>query len=74
MMQDYLNQELTSDREIKKIPASTYMYNKLKVRGLLIECGFLSNASERTLLQSSKYQEKVAQAIADALVKYFTTF
>ena len=72
VMQDYLNQELTSDREIKKIPASTYMYNKLKVRGLLIECGFLSNASERTLLQSSKYQEKVAFSIANALVKYYS--
>ena len=48
------------------------MYNKLKVKGILIECGFLSNEDERTLLQSSKYQEKVAEAIAKAVVKYYS--
>ena len=72
VMQEYLNQELKGDREIKKIPSSTYMYNKLKVKGILIECGFLSNEDERTLLQSSKYQEKVAKAIAKAVVKYYS--
>ena len=71
-MQEYLNQELKANREVKKIPSSTYMYNKLKIKGLLIECGFLSNASERNLLQNSKYQEKVAKSIADALVKYYS--
>ena len=49
----------------------TYMYNKLKIKGVLIECGFLSNASERNLLQSEEYQEKVAVSIADAIVKYY---
>lgn len=72
VMQEYLNKELQANREVKKIPASTYMYNKLKIKGLLIECGFLSNASERNLLQNSKYQEKVAKSIADALVKYYS--
>ena len=71
VVQTYLNQELNGNREIKKIPTSTYMYNKLKIKGVLIECGFLSNASERNLLQSDEYQEKVAVSIADAIVKYY---
>lgn len=72
VMQNHLNKELNANREVKKIPSSTYMYNKLNIRGVLIECGFLSNASERNLLQSSKYQEKIARSIADALVKYYS--
>ena len=71
VVQTHLNQELNGNREIKKIPTSTYMYNKLKIKGVLIECGFLSNASERNLLQSEEYQEKVAVSIADAIVKYY---
>lgn len=72
VVQNHLNQELNGNREIKKIPTSTYMYNKLKIKGVLIECGFLSNASERNLLQSDEYQEKVAVSIADAIVKYYS--
>ena len=71
VVQTHLNQELNGNREIKKIPTSTYMYNKLKIKGVLIECGFLSNTSERNLLQSDEYQEKVAVSIADAIVKYY---
>ena len=71
LMQDYLNNALNSDREVKEIPKSTYMYSKLNIKGLLIECGFLSNAKERNLLISADYQNKVAQAIAEGIVKYY---
>ena len=55
-LQNDLNQALKTKREIKKIPSSTYMYSKLKVPGVLIECGFLSNSYERNLLQKKDYQ------------------
>ena len=71
LMQDYLNNALNSDREVKEIPKSTYMYSKLNIKGLLIECAFLSNAKERNLLISADYQNKVAQAIAEGIVKYY---
>lgn len=70
-IQEYLNNNLKTDREIKEIPSSTYMYKKLEKRGVLIECGFLSNASERSKLITEKYQRKVAKVIAEAVVNYY---
>ena len=70
-IQEYLNNNLETDREIKEIPSSTYMYKKLEKRGVLIECGFLSNASERSKLITEKYQRKVATVIAEAIVNYY---
>ena len=66
-IQTALNQELKSDREVKKIPTSTYMYGKLKTPGVLIECGFLSNPKERSLLKSEDYQQKLAKIIAESV-------
>jgi len=47
------------------------MYNKLKVPGVLIECGFLSNSNERKILQTSLYQKKIAKAISLGVLEYF---
>ena len=63
-LQNELNKELNTDREVKLIPSSTYMYKELKVDGVLIECGFLSNAYERGLLVKEEYQKKLAKTIA----------
>lgn len=70
-IQEYLNNNLETDREIKEIPSSTYMYKKLEKRGVLIECGFLSNSSERSKLITEEYQRKVAKVIAEAIVNYY---
>lgn len=70
-VQENLNKNLNGDREIKKIPTNTYMYSKLNISGLLIECGFLSNYNERNLLITSKYQEKIASVIAEAISDFY---
>lgn len=70
-IQDYLNKNLSGKREVKKIPASTYMYDKLNKDGVLVECGFLSNEHERSKLISSKYQREVAKVLADAISYYY---
>ena len=70
-IQEYLNNNLKSNREVKEIPTSTYMYKKLKKPGVLIECGFLSNNEERAKLITEEYQKKLAKTIANSLVKYF---
>ena len=70
-IQEYINANLDSDREIKEIPSATYMYQRLEKPGVLIECGFLSNAAEREKLVTDEYQKKVAEVIADAIVKYY---
>lgn len=70
-VQNTMNKDLNGDRKIKKIPTDTYMYNKLKIEGILIECGFLSNAKERQLLQNDDYQKKVAKSITKGIIEYF---
>lgn len=66
-IQDSLNKELKTSREVKKIPSKTYMYGKLTTDGVLIECGFLSNAYERNLLIKESYQKKFAKILANAI-------
>ena len=66
-----MNKKLKGSRKTKKIPNVTYMYNKLKVPGVLIECGFLSNGVERKKLQTKEYQKLVAESIAEGVLKYF---
>ena len=53
----------------KPIPASGYLMKNAKCPAVLIECGFLSNAEETTLLCSSEHQKKLALAIAAGLLK-----
>ena len=43
------------------------MYSKLKIPGVLIECGFLSNATDRENLQKDEYIKKMSQNIIQAL-------
>ena len=71
IIQKNLNSFTNQDRSVKLIPENTYMYNKLKVPGVLIECGFLSNAKERSLLTNSDYQEKLAKYISQGVLEYF---
>lgn len=71
IIQSIMNEKLNGDREVKKIPSDTYMYSKLNMPGVLIECGFLSNGKERELLKTEEYQRKVAKSIAEGVQKYF---
>ena len=71
IIQQNLNNNLKSNREIKEIPTSTYMYKRLKTKGVLIECGFLSNYNERNKLVTKEYQKKIAQVIDNAIVDYY---
>ena len=43
------------------------MYSKLKVPGVLIECGFLSNEAERAKLLDDNYIDNLASIIASSL-------
>jgi N-acetylmuramoyl-L-alanine amidase len=72
IMQKYLNEGSFSNRDIKLIPSDTYMYKKLKLKGLLIECGFLSNKVDRENLLKEDYQDKITKTITNALIDYFT--
>ena len=56
-------------RDIKK--TNLYMYRNATIPGVLFECGFLSNKNDRYLLQTKKYQLKLAKAIVDSMIDYF---
>lgn len=71
-VQDYLNKKVNSSREAKKISQNYYMYRRLTIPGVLIECGFISNAKERKLLVDDKYQKELSIGIVDGLINYYT--
>ncbi|MDE5539307.1 MAG: N-acetylmuramoyl-L-alanine amidase, partial [Bacilli bacterium] len=71
IIQKNLNNNLNHNREIKKIPNKTYMYDKLNIPGILIECGFLSNTEERNKLTTPEYQQKLVKIIKDAITQYY---
>ena len=71
IIQNTLNNNLKTDREIKPIPSKTYMYDKLNIPGVLIECGFLSNPNEKSKLITEEYHQQLAILIKEALISYF---
>lgn len=60
-----------SKREIKK--TNLYMYKNITTPGVLIETGYLSNPTERRLLQSSSYQKELANSITNGVKNYLKT-
>ena len=50
-----------------------YMYQYLKIKGVLIECGFLSNQEELSLLVQDDYQDSLAFGIYSGIMDYFNT-
>ena len=66
----YLYETSTNIREPKK-ENIYYMYKQIKVPGVLIELGFLSNPNDRYRLTREEYQDKLAKNISNAIEKYF---
>ena len=70
LLQQQFKEDLNSKRKAKN-KNDLYLQKRINRPGVLIEVGFLSNASERYLLKQEKYQDKVTLSIANALLKYF---
>ncbi len=58
-------------RSIKPMP-NIYMYRRLKIPGVLVECGFISNKKEREKLITPAYQKEIAKVLTQGLANYFT--
>ena len=71
IMQEQFKKELKTKREYKQINEH-YLYQRVKIPGILLEVGFISNPNERYLLKQDSYQEKIATSIKDGLINYFT--
>ena len=71
LFQEYLKKNLKTDRDYKKI-SDRYLFRKVNRPGILVEVGFLSNASDRYLMLQDSYQEKVASTLFEAINHYFS--
>lgn len=58
-----------SNREIKKA-SNVYLMEHISCTGILVECGFLSNPEEESLLRTQKYQQKICIVIASTLANF----
>ncbi len=52
------------------VTTNLYLYRNTRTPGVLIECGFLSNKSERYLLQTTKYQKRISKIITNGVINY----
>lgn len=71
IIQNTLNKYLNTKRKVKTIN-NTYMYKLLKKKGILIECGFISNDNERYKLKTEKYQLKLSKIITEGIITYYS--
>ena len=61
-----------SNRKIKKADG-VYLMQHITCPGVLVECGFLSNPEEETLLRSAAYQQKICCVIVSACSRFLNT-
>lgn len=59
-----------NDRAIKE-NSSYYMLVHTPCPTVIVECGFLSNSKEATLLSGEEYQTKIAKAVCEGVKTYF---
>ena len=60
---------LNGNRTYKK-KNNLYLLKNIKIPGILVEVGFLSNENERYMLTNSKYQEKVSKSLCNGIKEY----
>lgn len=70
IMQGVLKDDFGTRREYKETD-DMYLHKRVKRPGVLIEAGFITNPSERRLLMSSNYQQKLADTIVKGILQYF---
>ncbi len=63
-----------NNREIKRATSSIYVLNNISSPAVLVECGFLSNRSEASLLCDEIYQKKLCAVIFGAAVNSLTEY
>lgn len=70
-IQDSLNTGLAVARpRVQKGNATYYILKRSESTTVIVECGFLSNPEEEAKLQQEDYQDQVAQAVFEGIVRY----
>lgn len=68
-IQTELNDLSNKNKTVKT--ADYYLLEKTDYQGVIVECGFLTNPTERDKLTSEKYQRLIAKAITKGIVQYY---
>lgn len=58
-----------NDRAVKRATSSIYLLHRLQCPAVLVECGFLSNPEEATLLNTEEYQKQIALLLFSAIIQ-----
>ena len=70
IFQEELKRYLNTQRDFKE-NNTKYLQHRINRPGILLEAGFLSNETERYLLQKKSYQ-KIAEIVRKSVVKYYS--
>ena len=63
-----------NERVIKKGTKSIYILNNATIPATIVECGFMSNQKELSLLKDENYQKKMAFSILCGIISYHNSF
>lgn len=61
-------------RKIKACDDSVYLLDKAKVPSVMVECGFLSNLYELSMLKNDEYQMQLSYFITKGILNYLTFY
>jgi N-acetylmuramoyl-L-alanine amidase len=62
----------SSNQRVEKADSTYYMLLHTSAPTVIAECGFLSNPEEAEMLNTPEYQKKVAEALYNGIIEYFT--
>lgn len=71
IFQEGFKRYLNTTRDYKE-NSTKYLQRRVNRPGVLLEAGFLSNATERYLLQNRSYQDKIADVVKKSIIKYYS--
>lgn len=70
LQESFLHTINQGSRRKEKQGSGIYLLDKAAIPGVLVECGFLSNPAEETLLLKPTYQKNICSIIASAAVRF----
>jgi len=69
-IQNSIVENLQNTKRVAKMINEVYLIDHVKIPGVLVEVGFLSNINELSLLKTNTYQQQVAMAIYLGLCEF----
>ncbi len=71
-IQNNLNESMQKENKRQPMKISNvYIIKNVEIPTTIVECGFLSNPEEESLLQNDEYQNKLAWGIYNGIMQYF---